>query len=610
VARFFQMKEPAWIIFHIPSFMETYEAFWQDPTHTSYICLAIVFSICSHAARYCYHQDEEVPGKLGPALQVSDAFREISARCLALSNYTRPGPLKVEALILYFTSEFLRSTDAVLASSVIITITTRLAIHMGMHRDPKYYRGMTPFEGEMRRRVWALLVEIDSLVSFQFGLPSNINPHVCDTALPRNLHDEEFDESTTVLPPSRPETERTVTLYTITKARLSHTFRDITLGVGATVGLLHVEVMQFHKQLQETHASFPPCLRYRPFSQSLVDPLDLIMQRYWIELLYQKSRIVLHRKYLAVGRIEPPYAISRETCLDAASVILKHQYDIHCELQPGGRLHKEKWFATSLNTHDFLLANMILCLELSYLNAQAKSPAASATALEDCAKDTSREIIPRDQLLDILRTSRSTWEMTRTTSTAANRAFKILSQMLSLSSGDAFGSSPESCTKLGDTVGISSLAPVTLESGSAVTTCCLGLSSAADLSGLGSNLSRPTHEVVASSVNHDSLPDPAPMDSINSAGHADESWYPTRRPGNNLRPVVDSRDTYVMHSFVGEHMDASLAVDWVSVPGYHFSPAASDNAIASLGQPSAESCVRTRSDSLGQLFPSQRSTFP
>jgi hypothetical protein len=317
-------------------------------------------------------------------------------------------------------------------------------MHMGYHRDAKNYPQMSLWEGEMRRRLWAVLKEVDLLVSSQFGLPSNINTQLTDTQKPRNLHDEDFDEDSKELPPSRPEMERTCTLYSIVKSRLLGSLSDILTALTSRLPVSYEEIMRLDKQLGASHDSFASMLRYKPFSQSVADPIDLIMQRYWLELLYQKARSVLHRKYLGLARMNKLYTHSRWVCLDAATKTLRHQYDIHCEMQPGGRLSKERWFLSSLSTHDFLLADMILCLELSYLNAQAKSPGTTAHALAALGSNTTPALIPRDQLLDILRTSRSIWQTARKKSTEANRAFKILSKMLSMSAGSAYPSSPES----------------------------------------------------------------------------------------------------------------------------------------------------------------------
>lgn len=80
---------------------------------------------------------------------------------------------------------------------------------MGLHRDPDKLPRITPYEGEMRRRMWNFVVQIDLMVSFHLGLPCMIHGIESDTALPRNLLDLDFDENTTELPPSRPNDDYT-----------------------------------------------------------------------------------------------------------------------------------------------------------------------------------------------------------------------------------------------------------------------------------------------------------------------------------------------------------------------------------------------------------------
>ncbi|KAH8890490.1 hypothetical protein GQ53DRAFT_177655 [Thozetella sp. PMI_491] len=464
VARFFQAGEPAWIIFHVKTFLQNYNRFWEDPSQTTFTWLGLLFVMICHTSLFCMRGDEEIPGNLGPPLEVFDAYRVRGAQCLALDDYTKPGEYKVETLILYFGTEYLRETDAMLGTSVLLSIVLRLAMHMGFHRDPRHYPEMPPFEGEMRRRIWTVLVGVDLLVSFQFGLPGNIHSRFYDTEPPRNLLDEDFDEDTKELPPSRPESERTLTLYTIVKNRILNVFGDIVTAITSRSPVKYSEIMQLDKTLEEVHDSLPSSLRYRPFSQSLIDPINLIMQRYWIELLYQKSRSILHRKYLGIAHMTTQVAHSRLTCLDAATKTLRHQYDIHCEIQPGGRLAKERWFLSSLSVHDFLLADMILCLELSYIYAAEKSPDASASAVRAFSTLNKTEaVIPKEQLLEILRTSRSIWQTMRHESSEANRAFKILSRMLTMSTGAAFESSPESVDSAAARLDVNCPAPFQLD---------------------------------------------------------------------------------------------------------------------------------------------------
>ena len=444
IARFFQGKEPAWTMFHVQSFLRNYGKFWESPDQATFTWMGLLFSMICHTALFCLRGDEEVPGNLGDPLHVFDTYRARVAHCLALDDYTKPGQYKVETLLLYFGTEYLREPDAMLGTSVLLSIICRLAMHMGLHRDSRHYKDISPFEGEMRRRIWTLLVGIDHMVSFQFGLPSNINASFYDTEPPRNLQDEDFDEKSTVLPPARPETDRTLVLYLIVRDRLFNAFSDIICAISSRAPVKYIEIMQLDEKLERIHKGMPAHLQYRPFSESLVDPVELIMQRLWLELLYQKTRSILHRKYLGLSRMSLRYSHSRLACLDAATKTLRHQYDIHCEIQPGGRLAKDRWFVSSVSTHDFLLANMILCLELSYLYAQSSNPDSSEHAIEAFKGDTSQAVIPKEQLLEILRTSRSIWQTTRKESSEANRAFKILTKMINMSAGVAFESSPES----------------------------------------------------------------------------------------------------------------------------------------------------------------------
>ncbi|KAK0724148.1 fungal-specific transcription factor domain-containing protein [Lasiosphaeris hirsuta] len=451
LARFFQTREHAWMMFHIPTFMKHYKLFWETPHKVTYTWIGLLFALCAHSCLYSIMANEELPGNMGDPQQLFDEFRVRAAQCLTLADYTKPGRYKVQAMILYFGTEFLRRNEAMLGTSTLLSITIRLAMHMGMHRDPKHYPGMTPYDGEMRRRMWTLLREIDLLVSFQFGLPPNITAGSYDTEPPRNLHDEDFDEDSKKLPPARPETERTVSLLTVVKARMMDVFATITAAIGSREPISYAEIMRIDKMLKDAHDKIPPILQYRPFRDSIADPVDVIMQRYWLELLYQKSRAVLHRKYMCLGRRDNRYMYSRKTSIDAAMHTLRHQYDIHYEIQTGGRLSTNRWFMDSLSVHDFLLADMILCLELSYLKAKDQSPDATELALKAFSGDTCADVLTKDQIMEILATSRSIWQMSKNNNAEASRAYHILSKLLTLSTGDTYESSPESINSPNET---------------------------------------------------------------------------------------------------------------------------------------------------------------
>ncbi|KAK3953822.1 hypothetical protein QBC32DRAFT_386472 [Pseudoneurospora amorphoporcata] len=466
---FFEVKDPSWSIYHLPTLWKYYNALWQEGAEYSYVDLAFFFLLFANSAVFCSHTGEAVPGNLGSPMQAYSMFKTIGAHALALSDYSTPGKCKLEAMCMYFCAEFIGQPDAPLSTSIIFSNMVRLSMHMGLHRDPKHYPNMSPFEGEMRRRLWLLFVEVDQIVSFQFGLPSNIHSRFYDTEMPRNLRDEDFDESTKELPPSRPETEVTPILLNIVKSRMIRAFGDITAAMCSRNPISYVEVIRLDKQLEDAHNSLPLLLKFRSFAESKEDSVDVVMQRFWMELMYQKARIVLHRRYMGIGRTDKRYTHSQQVCLDAATKTLRCQYDVHCESQPGGRLTQEKngqFFRASITTHDFLLAGMILCLELSYIKAREKRETSPFGARSDTVEN---DVISKDQLMRMLETSRQIWQSTRKQSIEANRAFKILSKMLCVSTGAVFESSPESPGSAYDSFQASSMPKAEPGSGAAAT---------------------------------------------------------------------------------------------------------------------------------------------
>jgi hypothetical protein len=380
----------------------------------------------SLVALYCHLSDEPVPGNIGEPLDVLNTYTLRCCQCLALDDYTKPGKYKVETLICYFAVEYLRLPYAQIGTSILFSTILRLAVHTGYHRDPKHNKDMSILEGETRRRVWLLLIDVDAQTSFQFGVNTLITPDSYDTLLPTNLYDEDLDENVTELPPARPLTEQTRVLPMLLKNKIESVFFEIQSTLYSNNQVSYEQIMDLERKLTSGYETIPPNMQMRDFSQSIADPIDIVMQRYSRELLYQKCRSVLHRRFISMGRRDPTYSYSRLACLDSAARTMRHQYVLHIESQPLGRLSKDRWLFTSLTTHDFLLAAMILCLELSYMLKSEKSPSQEAPIQQGFTKE---------QLLEILRTSRRIWEQHRRESAEANRAFQIISRMLTMATG-------------------------------------------------------------------------------------------------------------------------------------------------------------------------------
>jgi hypothetical protein len=241
----------------------------------------------------------------------------------------------------------------------------RLALRMGYHRDPDETTSIPKFEGEMRRRVWLHIFQIDALASFQMGLPSMIPTEYCDTQVPRNLYDTDLYVGMEKLPRSRPYAEVTPILYGIVKSGIMRVFKKIVARTHSLATPGYDDILALDLEMKEVYERTPNILRRRNVGESFMDSSDIILERCTLELLFLKGIVVLHRRYIRHEPQNPTFEPSRRFCLEAALEILARQADIYQATLPGGRLHEDRWMVTALTVHDFLLAAMVVCLDLS-----------------------------------------------------------------------------------------------------------------------------------------------------------------------------------------------------------------------------------------------------
>lgn len=299
---------------------------------------------------------------------------------------------------------------------------------MGYHRDAKHFPNISPFAGEMRRRVWGMITQIDYTSSTQIGLPRLVKESQCDTEPPRNLFDTDFDESTSELPPSRPESETTPLLYVIAKLRL--------LPVGVKVADLataphphsYAETIDLDKQIDAARNALPPNLKWTSLASSLHVQPQIIMERIYLEVCLQRLKIDLHRKFLEPSRVQKEYAYSRSTCLVAAMNILEFQHLVDEEIRVDGRLYQSRKRLSSAYIYDFLLATSILCF---YLQTRTE------TMMQEQYSDGSEEAISVDKIKQLLRTSQVIWDRSSVTNKGARKAAAALRYILGDSGGNS-----------------------------------------------------------------------------------------------------------------------------------------------------------------------------
>jgi Fungal specific transcription factor domain len=424
IVKIFRSGEPAIIIFHVPTFMKDYDKFWNDVESLPIAWLGKLFGLLCLATLFERRRGDTWQDPLEVQQEVVDSFRMRAAQCLCMANYTRPGPHKIEALIVYMAAEYFKSKDAQLGVSMVIGIIVRLSMSMGYHRDPDHDSKISVFAAEMIRRRWAFIKQVVGLTSFQMGLPTMIHPCQTDTRPPHNLLDTDFDQSTSILPPERPVQEYTPISYLIAKERMVKAFAMIVDSFNPSRPVPYKGIVQLDMHLQRIRSTFPASFQMHSQPKAGPEPAHIILKRYFLEILYLKGRCVLNRQYLTYATTDVRYSASRSTCLEASRQILRHQAEIFRQTQPGGALSADSWVLLSLTTSDFLLAAMIICLCISR-QRQLTNTGQIATEL---GFPTDDEMIA--SLMHELGTSQRIWISLSQKSAEAGRAAEAISLML------------------------------------------------------------------------------------------------------------------------------------------------------------------------------------
>ncbi|KAF3762907.1 hypothetical protein M406DRAFT_264595 [Cryphonectria parasitica EP155] len=360
---------------HTGQFQRTYEKFWQDPEKTSLLWISILFTLLSTSI---FQQASRGAGTNRPAASVvtkaEDKIADLSSmayRCLVAGNYLCGKPYCVEATLLFGMHLVLQKRDADPLCWHSISTAVRLAQRMGYHRDASNMSPsdgalrISPFEAEMRRRTWFTLEWFDVVHSFQLGIPPIIQDTDVDTQLPANLHDDEFNEDSKVLPRARPTGDFTPILGFIYYSKQTKLLRRVVQQALGAIPPSYGDVRRLDADLRALHDDVPPSLRYRPIRESgFADVPDVIMRRLLCEMIYLKSMCVLHRRYLTLEKKNGVYDGSREACRDASLRLLDLQAEFEEHSRRGARLFEKRYMLTNTGYHDFLLAAMCICLDL------------------------------------------------------------------------------------------------------------------------------------------------------------------------------------------------------------------------------------------------------
>ncbi|RDW73654.1 hypothetical protein BP5796_07096 [Coleophoma crateriformis] len=427
---------PTLHVLHKPTFMRQYEEHWIDPSKSSLMWIGLLFSILNLVMTGHGLLENELPEYKGMTVSLAELYRQRTAQCLMMADISKCLPYTVETLIFNMIAEYSRPNDNQRRVWMMTAVAIRAALQMGYHRqdtmvpvqgerltfdrDPSNFPNISPLQGEMRRRTWSFLQELDSLTSFVVGLPSMIDSLGSDTAEARNVHDWELSEDMVELPPSRPPEERTAVGFLIAKSRVLKGLSGVVKSLGSCGHDAYDSVLALDRHLETIYNQIPSWIRLPDLKDVVKDSSVELAGRIKLEFYHHQGICALHRRFIGHNRSQEAFEPSRRRSLISAQALLSLQEFLYEESKIRGTYRSPLWYRISYANNDFILPATIIFLEL---HRRKESHAEGSQELWIMSGNDL-------ELLRALQTSQSIWEAATEHSPQASRMCRILAYMV------------------------------------------------------------------------------------------------------------------------------------------------------------------------------------
>ncbi|KAK6068649.1 hypothetical protein SCUP234_11052 [Seiridium cupressi] len=334
--------ESVYRIIHVPSFRSEYQRYWDNPeSATASQCLQILLVISIGSS---LHDHGNATTVLRQKVQ-----QWVHAAQAWLSGPLEKDRLDVSGLQVYCLVILARQIFSIGGDLVWVSMgsVVRMAMQIGLHHDPKHLPAMSLLQAELRRRLWATVLEMAIQSSLDSAMPPIISLDHFDTEAPSNYNDDEINESTIELVPHPRSTYTTSSIQLLLLGSIPTRFRILQLLSGPKAELSYQDALSLSSELTDSFCA------YSKFGQENVAPFH----RNLIDYFVRRFLIPLHCLFASKAQANPLFYYSLKVNLDVAMAIVSPEPDDGFSriMATGGGLFREGfWYATSIIGREIL----------------------------------------------------------------------------------------------------------------------------------------------------------------------------------------------------------------------------------------------------------------
>lgn len=300
-------------VLHVPSFRKEYDSHWLDDTQTKPSVLLKIMLVCAIGVPFYTGVDQ-------PRLRVASAKWIQAAETWVAAPHAKSrlnmAGLQIQILVLLAKQACNIEGDHIWipAGSVL-----RTAMYLGLHRDPSYFGKINTFHAEMRRRLWATVLELTLQSSLDMGMPPMVSAEDYDTNPPSNVNDDDIQEHEDLpLEISPPDTCTDCSIQIAFTQSLPLRLQITRQLNSLRFDLPYSECLRLGKELTELCHAKTQFFKDTLGNGSNITPFQVKL----LDSLVRRFILGLHRPFFAKAIEFPQYHFSRKICLDTSLTIM------------------------------------------------------------------------------------------------------------------------------------------------------------------------------------------------------------------------------------------------------------------------------------------------
>ncbi|KAH8700842.1 hypothetical protein BGW36DRAFT_137076 [Talaromyces proteolyticus] len=312
--------EPIYRLFHIPSFWEEYEQFWNNlqasPTQFA-MKLGLILAIGTifygnpenweHlqglSQKWIYSAQWWLTGPSGPATFNLDGIQICCLIILSRQVGCLSTPLWISAASLL-----------------------RMAMMIGLHRNTTLFPTLSPFQVEMRKRLWATVVELSVQSVMDSGVPCALSLDDGDSEGPSNIDDNDISlgSKSQVIPKgNRVLTDSSVQILL---GRSLHVRLEIARLINKTsrADLTYDTTLKLGNELRAACREVSAFFQAHSSTRNKHETGVTDFHRRFIDMMLRRYILFLHRPFMIEARKDARYYLSRKICVESCIVMASY----------------------------------------------------------------------------------------------------------------------------------------------------------------------------------------------------------------------------------------------------------------------------------------------